>query len=145
MTEALRLELLRSLIGKPWVANAKGPDAYDCWHLTKHVEKQLFERCVPEIIVPEVPTWPWMIEQFTEHSELKNWVECPYVAGGIVNASDGAIVLMARYRQPAHCGVWLQKERGVIHAEERDGVTFMDLTTLRSTGWAKLRFYEPRV
>lgn len=139
-----RLQILQGLIGKPWVANAKGPDAYDCWHLAKHVQEVLFARSVPVVVVPDTPTWPWMIEQFTQHEELQNWVEVPYESGGIVRANDGAIVLMARHRQPAHCGVWLKQERGVLHCVEPDGVTFMDLVSLRYTGWAKLRFYEPR-
>lgn len=140
-----RLAFIQSMIGKPWKANAKGPDEFDCWHMTKYVQEVLFNRTVPLVVVPDEPTWPWMIEQFTQHKELQNWVEhsysgfCSYVA-----AADGAIVLMARYRQPAHCGVWLKPERGVLHCEEQDGVTFMDLVTLRSIGWAKLRFYEPR-
>lgn len=139
-----RMQFIRELIGKPWEANAKGPDKFDCWHLAVHIQYQLFGRLAPEVAVPENPKWPWMIEQFTKHPELQNWVETLQPLNGLIKANDGAIVLMARHNQPAHCGVWLGPERGVIHCDERDGVLFQDVITLRATGWAKLRFFEPR-
>lgn len=139
-----RQEFLTDLIGRPWQANAKGPEAFDCWHLAIHVQFWLFGRRPPHIEVPDEPTWPWMIEQFKSHQELSRWVEILQPNNGLINVSDGAMVLMARNTQPAHCGVYLTKERAVIHADRRDGVCLQDLLTLRGSSWAKLRFYEPR-
>lgn len=135
---------ISELIGKPWQANAKGPNAFDCWHLAVYVERYLFGRIAPEVVVPEHPTWPWMISQFKSHPELANWVELLQPATGQLMVSDGAIVLMARNTQPAHCGVYLSKEGGVLHCDERDGVVFQDVLSLKCNSWAKLRFYEPR-
>lgn len=144
MGSVSRREFLTDLIGLPWRANAKGPDAFDCWHLAIHVQFWLFGRKAPQIDVPEHPTWPWMIEQFKTHHELSRWVEIPQKHEGLVVASDGAMVLMARNTQPAHCGVYLAQERGIIHADMRDGVCLQDILTLRGCSWGKLRFYEPR-
>ena len=140
----VRIKFIESLIGIPYSKNAKGPDAYDCWHLTVHVEKVMFNRMAPYVDVPETANWGWMVEQFKSHPELENWVELLQPANGLINASDGAVVLMARNKQPAHCGVFLLRERGVIHADENDGVVFQDIPTLRANSWARLRFYEPR-
>ncbi len=143
MLRTERLLFLTGLIGRPWRANAKGPDAYDCWHLACYVEYMLFDRYSPTVEVPDNPTWPWMVEQFKSHPELKNWKELKQPLNGLLNAADGSIVLMARNKQPAHCGVYLEEERAVIHCDQRDGVCLQDILTLKGSSWSKLRFYEP--
>jgi hypothetical protein len=138
-----RQEFITSLIGKPWQANAKGPDSYDCWHLATHVQKELFHRNAPHIQVPEVPTWPWMISQFRFHPELRNWKEIPNNQTLLYDGLDGAIVLMARHSNPAHCGVLLAKEGAILHCDQRSGVVFQEPMDLKMEGWAKLRFFVP--
>lgn len=144
MGEKERQKFIADLIGKPWQANAKGPDAFDCWHLAVYVQRHLFNRAAPDIVVPEHPTWSWMISQFKSHPELNNWVELLQPANGLIYVKDGAIVLMARNTHPAHCGVYLQGEGGVLHCDDGGGVMFQDIMTLKCNSWAKLRFYEPR-
>jgi cell wall-associated NlpC family hydrolase len=144
MDNHVRTAYLNSLIGTPYRKNAKGPDAYDCWHLAVTVEDRMFGRVAPTVVVPANADWSWMIEQFTSHPELGNWVELLQPNNGLINASDGAIVLMARTKQPAHCGVYLERERKILHADERDGVVLQDIPTLRAQSWSRLRFYEPR-
>lgn len=144
MDKNLRNLFLTTLIGTPYEKNGKGPHSYDCWHLAVKVEDTLFGRTAPQVDVPKNATWNWMIEQFTTHSELQNWVEVLQPNNGLVVANDGAIILMARSKQPAHCGVWLKEERRVIHADEGIGVVMQDLATLRANSWNRLRFYEPR-
>lgn len=135
---------VKSLIGLPYKKNAKGPDEFDCWHLAVYVEKHLFARVAPHVEVPSKADWHWMISQFTSHPELGNWVEILQPANGLISASDGAVVLMARHKQPAHCGVYFAKERKILHADEVDGVVFQDIPTLKAQSWTRLRFYEPR-
>jgi len=139
-----RDEFLRSLIGRPYRKNARGPDEFDCWHLAVYVQKHLYGREAPNVEVPEKANWGWMIEQFTTHPELGNWIECLQPSNGLVNALDGAMVLMARMTQPAHCGVYCAFERSIIHADENVGVIFQSLQVVKSNGWSRLRFYEPR-
>jgi hypothetical protein len=144
MDNMIREAFLNTLIGRPYKKNAKGPEAYDCWHVAVHVEDVMFGRIAPNIEVPENLSWPWLIQQFKTHPELDNWVEVLQPPNGLITAADGAMVLMARNKQPAHCGVYFQRERSVLHADERDGVVFQDIPTLKMNSWAKLRFYEPR-
>lgn len=144
MRDDLRTLFLQTLIGKPYRKNAKGPEAYDCWHVAVHIQDVMFGRHAPPIEIPENANIPWMIHQFKTHEELKNWVEVLQPATGIITAEEGSMVLMARNKQPAHCGVYFAKESSVLHADEKDGVVFQDLVTLRANSWSRLKFYTPR-
>lgn len=136
-----RVEFISSLIGKPWKANAKGPEEFDCWHLTKYVLQEFFDRQVPDVDVPEKPTWPWMISQFREHTERERWSEVVTPMGGLLVVPDGSICLMARSNNPAHCGVLFRPEDKILHCAQHAGVVFQDCMDLKMEGWAKLRFF----
>jgi hypothetical protein len=138
-----RPTILSGLLGKPWQANAKGPDAYDCWHLAAVASASLFARTLPTIHVPAAPTWPWMIDTIRAHPEREHWRELPPHPMGLVTAADGAIVLMSRSSHPAHIGLWLAAERGVLHCDADFGVVLDSLVGLRTGGWRRLQFFEP--
>jgi hypothetical protein len=134
---------LAAFLGKPWVANAKGPDAYDCWHLAVAVSRAVFGRDLPEMAVPLAPSWAWMIQTIATHPERAHWCEVPHDAMGLVRARDGAVVLMARRDRPAHIGVWLAPERRIIHADPIFGSVCEAPLDLRVKGWTRLRYFEP--
>lgn len=141
MTAPSRAQVLCGFLGKPWVANAKGPDAYDCWHLATAVSRALFGRELPNVEVPAAPTWPWMIQTIATHPERSRWRECK--PGPIVKAGDGSIVLMARLDRPAHIGLWLTPERRIIHADPSHGVVVEPPVDLGAKGWRRLLYFEP--
>jgi len=132
-----RTAFLRSLIGRPWSSSAS------CWHLAMEVEREMFGRDLPDVEVPSLPSWRWMIDSIEGHPERARWREVERGPHGLVTAADGALVLMARSNRPAHIGVWLRPEQAIIHADQGAGVMLELLTTLRARGWARLRFYEP--
>jgi hypothetical protein len=76
------------------------------------------------------------------HPERAAWLEVPDDPGGLVTA-DGALVLMAHLRFPAHIGVWLKPEARVLRSSEQQGVCCECILALRQTGWKKQTFYEP--
>jgi len=141
--QRVRTSFLNSILGKPWVANAKGPDAYDCYHLAQYIQKTLFGREMPDIEVPADPTWGYIIDQIENNPERAKWREVPNSMFNIVKAADGALVAMAASQRAAHIGVWLKPEQLIVHTDKPDGVVFQDLTTIRAYGWQRLRFYEP--
>ncbi len=127
-----------------------------CWGLARHVQLHLFGRALPEVVVPPDVAWRWMIGAIGGHGELARWREVPPDGIGTIRAGDGAMVLMARRDQPAHIGVWLAPEGGVIHApttghrigERVETVVNAVLETpaqLNAAGWTRLFCYEPQV
>lgn len=140
-----RAEILTAYLGKPWVANARGPDAYDCWHLAVAVSQAVFGRVLPDVAMPADPSWAWMIRAIDRHPERARWEHVPHDPMGIVKAGDGAVVLMARRDRPAHIGVWLAPERVIIHADPYYGVVCDTPIDLVTKGWTKLRYYQPIV
>ena len=95
------------------------------------------------IAVPADPSKRWVLESIDRHPERAAWRDVPDGPGGLVTAADGALVLMAHLRFPAHIGVWLKPEARVIHCSEQHGVCCETVLALRQMGWKKLTFYEP--
>ena len=104
---------------------------------------ELFDRELPRVAVPSDQSRRWVLEAIERHPERAAWREVPYGPGGLVAAADGALVLMAHLRFPAHIGVWLKPEARVIHCSEAHGVCCETVLALRQSGWKRLMFYEP--
>jgi cell wall-associated NlpC family hydrolase len=138
--EILRAEaLVLELIGRPWRAGADGPEAFDCYGLARHVRQQLFGDDLPA-----VPRPSFMLplkdvrEAFASAAQPLGWRRL----GEDEPRQHGAVVLMGSAVVPGHAGVFLAIGPGrVLHADERYGVCFEDLATLRLRGFARFRFY----
>ena len=135
-----RAAFLTFLIGEPWAWQS-----CNCWHFACHVERGLFGRELPRVAVPSDQSKRWILEAIERHPERGSWREVPEGPGGLVAAADGALVLMAHLRFPAHIGVWLKPEGRVIHCSEQHGVCCETILALRQSGWKRLTFYEPRI
>jgi hypothetical protein len=133
-----RSEFLRPLIGSPWAWQSR-----NCWDFACHVECELFGRELPRVAVPVESSTRWILEAIDRHPERAAWRQVPDGPGGLVVASDGALVLMAHLKFPAHIGVWLAPEARVIHCSEQHGVCCESVLALRQMGWKQLTFYEP--
>lgn len=133
-----RSEYIGSLIGKPYEANAKGPDKYDCWSAVAEVRRGLYGDVLPTFEVPEDPSLLWLAHQFQDSDERRNWKQ-------VVSSwapKDGSLVLMSRAKSAIHIGIWLAEEKGILHAVEVDGIVFQDVLTLKACGWGNLRYFE---
>ena len=106
-------------------------------------EKTFVGRSLPRVAVPADLSKRWILESIDRHLERAAWREVPEGRGGLVAAADGALVLMAHLRFPAHIGVLLKPEVSVIHCGEQHGVCCESVLALRQMGWKKLIFYEP--
>ena len=121
-------EELTRLIGLPWVAGARGPEAYDCWGLFLAVQRQHFGRDLPEIPVDALNLRA-VLNAFTAHPERQRWQP-------VSAAEEGDAVLMRQSRYPVHIGVWLDIDGGgVLHAVRNAGVVFQTLAALDAHGW----------
>ena len=123
-----RTSALSTLIGLPWIAGARGPDAYDCWGLFLAVQRQHFGRELPEIPVDALDLRA-VLDAFTAHPERQRWQP-------VSAAEEGDAVLMRQARDPVHIGVWLDIDGGgVLHAVRHAGVVFQTLAALDAHGW----------
>lgn len=119
---------LTGLIGLPWVAGARGPEAYDCWGLFLAVQRQHFGRDLPEIPVDALDLRA-VLDAFTAHPERRRWQP-------VSAAEEGDAVLMRQSRYPVHIGLWLGIDGGgVLHAVRHAGVVFQTLAALNAHGW----------
>lgn len=142
-----RKEIVAAVIGKPWAANARGPHAYDCYHLFAHLSAALFGRSMADAAISDGMTYEQMMVMVATHPERRRWREVVADGMGLINAPDGAAVLMGRVmlgrkERLAHVGMWLSPERLIIHADRDNGVIVDDFATLKMRGWLKLRFFE---
>ena len=134
-----RTSALSTLIGLPWIAGARGPEAYDCWGLFLAVQRQHFGRDLPEIPVDALDLRA-VLDAFIAHPERQRWQP-------VSAAEEGDAVLMRQSRYPVHIGVWLAIDGGgVLHAVRHAGVVFQTLAALDAHGWrieGYYRFREP--
>ena len=134
-----RASFLASLIGEPW-AWAE----HNCWQFAAAVQRELFGRVMPDVAVPTGFSRRWVLDEFAGHPERARWRQVEEGPGGLVLAADGALVLMAHVRFPAHIGVWLQPEQRIVHCDGISGVACETPLALRQMGWKRLTFFELR-
>lgn len=125
-------------IGLPWIKDAVGPDAFNCWTFVQFIEREHFGRELPDWLTDadKIMDVARSINEGLNGDTAKGWdaVECP---------AHGDVVLMAHSSFPSHIGVWLDIDGGgCIHCVRGSGVVFSSLTNLQLSGWGHLRYYR---
>ena len=116
------------LIGRPWAAGGRGPDAFDCWGLVRWCWREHFAIEVPEIPV-DAADLRAVLTGFRDHPERRRWQ-------AVEHAREGDAVLMRQSRHPVHVGLWLAVDGGgVLHAGRDIGVVFQIPVDLSAHGW----------
>jgi len=122
-----------SYVGLPWVNGGQGPQAFDCWGLVRHVERQHFGIELP-IISVEAADLRAVMAAFDGHAERAHWrlVDFP---------RDGDAVLLGRGRKKhaVHCGVVVAGS--VLHALQGAGVICQSIREIRRQ-WGRFEFYR---
>lgn len=117
-------------IGDAWV-----PHHHDCWAFFRRVQIERFGLDLPEIDVDACAPLACR-RAFASHDERNAWlaVEVP---------AEGDAVLMGKNARPAHVGVWIEAQQGmVLHCVEHSGVVCQNRAALRLAGWNILGFYR---
>lgn len=130
-------ELISETVGRPWAARGTGPEAYDCWGLAQRVQRDLFDRCLPDAgaFVAEGQGLRDVIETIKASELQRRWQ-------AVARPSPGDIVLMARSAQFSHVGTWVDGGpglRGCLHCVRGDGVLLQGMAELR-VDWARMEF-----
>jgi len=122
-------------IGLPWENGAQGPDAFDCWALVRHVQREHYGRELP-IINVDADDLAAVGNAFKNHPEKSRW---KLIYGQI----DGDCVLTHKGNQVDHVGIYLEIDGGrVLHAVRGAGVVCTALPVLKRMGWHPLEFYR---
>jgi hypothetical protein len=126
-----------SLIGKPWVSGASGPEAFDCWGLLRHVyQARRGVTLCPFAGVRETGLIGMMKNAKAEAAT--HWQE-------ITRPEHLCCVGMSRGRRVEHVGLWLEDGNGgVLHSHEGAGVVFQSVASIRNTGFQNFIFYKFR-
>lgn len=128
--------VIEPLLGRPYRRGAKGPDAFDCWSLVQHLQRELAGREV--MSAPDVP--PEKVRSLKDyvaaHPARSQWKRVP-------RPVHLCVIEMAHHINPFHVGVYLETERGlVVHCTPGIGVTIDPLLVLRAAGWRQFYFND---
>lgn len=127
--------LVAGLIGKPWAAHARGPDAFDCWGLAAHVEAALWGRVLPWSEADGPEGLREIIDAIRSSDLQRRWLP-------VRDPRPGDLVLMAAGLWPNHVGVWIEAGpglTGILHATRDGGVMLQSLAQARAD-WARVEF-----
>lgn len=106
-------DYINSVIGKPWVNRAEGPDAFDCWGIVIDSFRK-----VDEIELPQIAGYVDVDCETSEAAQQaidsKKYIKC--------QPSDGAIMAAFFNGRLVHVGRCLSG--GVLHSTEGLGVRF---------------------
>lgn len=125
-----------SLIGKPWVFGAAGPDEFDCWGLARYVQATQFGIQMSEIGYG-YGEWRASAIAVEAAEERVHWKI-------VAQPVEGDLVLMARRFFPVHIGIWINanRSRGVLHCVQGIGVTYTLYNSLAMCGWGSLQYFR---
>lgn len=127
---------IESLLPCRWELGAEGPEAWDCWSLFRHVQKELFGRDLPRVVVPRGTPIAATSALLAEHPGRALWRQVPEPA-------HGGAVEMRSVKTPRHVGLWLAADGGLcLHCAEPAGVALDSLLALKALSWRGFRFYQ---
>lgn len=123
-----------SYVGIPYKEGGLGPDAYNCWGLLIHIQREYFGVNVPLVPLGNVPECLGMFKSAIDDGE---WTQ-------VDKPNHGDVVILRSGSDP-HVGVYVDVERGgILHALENIGVIFTPMTQLNMLGYGRCKFYRAK-
>jgi len=119
-------------VGLPYLAGGRGPEAFDCWGLLVHLQREHFGREFPDLQMGDAAA---SFAAYERRRASGEWVVIPRPA-------HGAPALMRAGMHP-HVGTWLAVDGGgVLHAQEGAGVVWTPGSRLNLAGYGRIHYYE---
>ena len=118
----------KKYIGKPWVKDGQGPDAFNCWGFVRFVFKEQCGVYIPEVDVDAMSLLA-VVRTFKSKELHADWEkqETPQDMDGVE---------LSHAKDPHHVGIWLDVDGGgVLHCVKGIGVMFSSVHNLRLSGW----------
>ncbi|MEJ0012784.1 MAG: peptidoglycan endopeptidase [Bauldia sp.] len=111
-----RAAFINRLLGRPYKSGANGPEAFDCYGLTRLLQRTFFDRDMPAFTMPREAGRIAIASAIAMHEERHRWFP-------IARPIDGAIAVMSRQDCGFHMGTYLDLDGGVVvHALDVPGV-----------------------
>ncbi|WP_263079205.1 NlpC/P60 family protein [Endozoicomonas sp. Mp262] len=126
-------------LGKPWIAYARGPDAYDCWGLIIDVLQRHFDSSINQHGNVITDDRAGITQAFYQELQSGVWRKSETASHGSIvvcwQEKDGQLLVR-------HVGLYLSVDGGgVLHSREQAGVRFDHLHILQRA-FTKVEFYE---
>lgn len=121
-------------INKKWESGATGPDKYDCHGLVVDIQKNVYNKTMPDVKVNSDS----LFSVVKAISKNKIWNQFKKID----KPEDGCLVKMFTAEEPNHIGVYVDIDRGgVIHSLRNQGVVWDHLFILKKT-YAQIEFWR---
>lgn len=107
MTVSKQTHWAMEYLGKPWESGAQGPHAYDCFAMVRAVQRDIFSRELPLIVVDALNT-QIVQSAFLQAEHYVQWrqVDAPEEGDCVITKSSP--------NKPEHVGVWVDVDGGRI-------------------------------
>jgi cell wall-associated NlpC family hydrolase len=114
------------LIGAPYERGAQGPDAWDCWSLTRHVFAARYGIVMPVIAIDDASADN--VRAIRQAAHASGWRPAHDD-----KPRDGDVALMRNLLGERHVGVIVEADGalGLLHAVQGPGVCFEALAAVR--------------
>lgn len=125
MNAPIKTHWAMQYLGKPWQSGAQGPDAYDCWALVRAVQRDVFGRDLPLIVVNANNTKE-IQDMFCANVEFAHWqqVKSPKQGDCVITKSSPL--------KPEHIGIWVDIDGGrILQAVYGSGVVLVSLAATK--------------
>jgi len=128
----MNIDQIIPYIGIPHKPGGEGPDAYDCWHLLRHLQKEYFGVEMPLAPIGDEEA---CLALFKDKTASGDWVH-------VEVPQHGDCVLLRGGMWP-HVGIYLDLDGGgVLHAMEDAGIIWTRLPRLRALGFGRTTYYR---
>lgn len=131
-------QLIANVIGKPFVINARGPEAFDCAGIVFYILKELGTEISVEWQAPADPSereayWAYTAVEIENQTYSPDWKHADVPL-------PGDAVGLSRNRTMTHVGILTPF--GILHATEKFGVVLNTENELRSMGYRRIEYYS---
>ena len=123
-------------LGRPWVADAHGPHAFNCWTFARHVQRVHFGRTLA--VVDVLPDDDAAVRAaMLHHPERDNWRVTR-------EPVDGDLVMAPLYTGDTHIGIWTPVDGGkIVQCARGWGVVALTRDRMAMLGCIRPHFYHP--
>ena len=126
--------MVAEYIGLKWESGSSGPMTYDCQGLVTHIQKQIYNKTMPDVKVNADNLFS-VVKAITKN---KIWEQFEKIQ----SPEDGCIVKMFTAKNPSHLGVYIDADGGgVLHSVRHQGVAWDKMFVLKKT-YAQIEFWR---